>query len=122
MTKINQIQNELGNLGDAAFQKLADAYLHKKGYEQIHTIGSVIGADKVRKGTPDSLVTLSDGKYVFAEYTTQKNGVGNKFKDDLHKCLDEKKTGIPVNKIKEVVFCCTSFLTTQDIEIITREF
>jgi len=105
MTKINQIQNELRNLGDAAFQKLADAYLHKKGYEQIHTIGSVIEADKVRKGTPDSLVTLSDGKYVFAEYTTQKDGVGNKFKNDLCKCLDEKKTGIPVNKIKEVVFC-----------------
>jgi hypothetical protein len=46
MSKINQIQDKLRSLGDAAFQKLADAYLHKKGYEQINPIGSVIGLAK----------------------------------------------------------------------------
>jgi ABC-type polysaccharide/polyol phosphate transport system ATPase subunit len=108
MSKINQIQNELRSLGDAAFQKLADSYLHKKGYEQINPIGSVIGSDKVRKGTPDTLITLSNGKYIFAEYTTQKTGVYAKFKEDLNKCFDEQKTGISVSKIEEVVFCHTS--------------
>lgn len=29
MSKINQIQKELQSLGDAKFQKLADAYLHQ---------------------------------------------------------------------------------------------
>jgi hypothetical protein len=38
MSKINQIQNKLNELSGGAFQKLADAYLHKKGYEQINSL------------------------------------------------------------------------------------
>ena len=73
MSKINQIQNKIRELEGGTFQKLADAYIHKKGYNHINTIGSVIGSDKVRKGTPDTLVSLPNGKFVFAEYTTQKD-------------------------------------------------
>jgi hypothetical protein len=116
MSKLNQIQNALRSLGDAAFQKLADAYLHKKAYERINPIGSVIGADKVRKGTPDTLIALPNGKYVFAEHTAQKEGVCKKFKADLNKCLDPEKTGIPVSKIEEIVFCHTSLLTSDEEE------
>ncbi|MEH1941716.1 MAG: hypothetical protein V7L01_16060 [Nostoc sp.] len=87
MSKINQIQNELREQSGEKFQKIADAYLHKKGYEQINPLGSVIGADKVRTGTPDTLVVLPNGKYVFAEYTTEKKGVAQKFKKDLDKCF-----------------------------------
>jgi hypothetical protein len=96
MSKINQIQNKLIELDGAAFQKLADAYLHKKGYEQINSLGSVIGADKVQTGTPDTLVPLPNGKYVFAEYTTQKKRIYKKLKEDLDKCFNEAKTGIAV--------------------------
>jgi hypothetical protein len=120
MSKINQIQNELREQSGEKFQKIADAYLHKKGYEQINPLGSVIGADKVRTGTPDTLVVLPNGKYVFAEYTTEKKGVAQKFKKDLDKCFDEVKTGISVEKIQEIVLCHTSMLSP-DEEVLLRE-
>lgn len=111
MSKLNQIQNELQQISGEAFQKLADAYLHKRGYEQINPLGSVIGADQVRPGTPDTLVPLPTGKYVFAEYTTtESDKIIQKFKKDLKKCFDEAKTQISVNKIQEIVFCHTSML------------
>ena len=46
MGKINQIQNKILELSGGAFQKLADVYLYKRGYERINPLGSVIGADK----------------------------------------------------------------------------
>ncbi|MBH8574961.1 ATP-binding protein [Nostocaceae cyanobacterium CENA369] len=121
MSKINQIQNKLRELGGAAFQKLADAYLYKKGYERINSIGSVIGTDNVRKGTPDTLISLANGKYVFAEYTIQKEGVYKKLKSDLDKCFDESKTGIRITKIEEVVFCHTSTLNTDEQDALREE-
>lgn len=125
MSKLNQIQNELRQLSGGAFQKLADAYLHKKGYEQINPLGSVIGADQVRKGTPDTLVPLPNGKYVFAEHTTEsdkkKGKVFQKFKGDLHKCFDEAKTGIPVSKIQEIVLCHTSMLAPDEEKALREE-
>lgn len=116
MAKINQIQKRLLELDGGAFQKLCDAYLHKKGYEAINSIGSVIGSNKVKKGTPDTLVTLPNGKYVFAEYTTQQKGLYGKMVGDLDKCFDESKTGIPVEKIEQVIFCNNSELAPADME------
>jgi DNA polymerase III delta prime subunit len=110
MSKLNQIQSKLRELDGGAFQKLADAYLHKKGYENINPLGSVIGANKVKKGTPDTYLRQSDNKFIFVEYTTQPSGLFGKLKKDLGKCLDESKTGIPVSEIKEIVFCHTSTL------------
>lgn len=121
MSKINQIQNKLKELSGGAFQKLADAYLHKKGYEQINSLGSVIGADKVRKGTPDTLIPLPNGKYVFAEYTTQQDGIYEKLKKDLDKCFDEAKTDIAVEKIHEVVICYTSTLNTSELNSLREQ-
>lgn len=108
MSKINQIQSRLLELDGGEFQKLADAYLHKKGYEHINPLGSVIGSNKTRTGTPDTLIPLPNGKYVFAEHTTQQERIYRKIKSDLDNCFDEAKTGIPVEKIHEVVFCHTS--------------
>lgn len=121
MSKINQIQNKLRELDGGAFQKLADAYLHKKGYEQINSLGSVIGADKVRKGTPDTLVLLPNGKYAFAEYTTQQDRIYEKLKKDIDKCFDEAKTGIAVEKIDEVVICHTSTLNPSELNLLREE-
>jgi hypothetical protein len=105
MSKINQIQTELRGLDQAKFQKLADLYLYKKrGHERINSLGSVIGADKVRPGTPDTLISLPNGKYIFAEHTTQQTGLFGKITGDLSKCFDEAKTGISVDKIEEIVF------------------
>ncbi|QZN75736.1 MULTISPECIES: hypothetical protein [unclassified Paenibacillus] len=114
MSKINQIQNKIHELSGDVFQKVADAYLHAKGYNDINPLGSVIGADKVRKGTPDSLCTLPNGKYVFFEYTTQKSNLYKKIIDDLEKCFNRAKTGIAVDLIEEVVYCHTSSLTPEE--------
>lgn len=121
MGKINQIQNRLQGLNGGEFQKLCDSYLIKKGYHQIYPIGSVVGSNKVRKGTPDTLFLLPDGKYVFAEYTTQKTNVLGKCKDDLKKCFDEKKTGIPVDKIQEIVLCHTTDLLAAELNSLRTE-
>ena len=121
MSKINQIQDKLRELSGGAFQKLADAYLHRKGYEHINPLGSVIGSDKVRKGTPDTLVSLPNGKYIFAEHTTQKEDLYDKLKDDLDKCFDEKRTGVPVEKIQELIFCHTSLLTPAEENVLAEE-
>ena len=115
MSKINQIQNRIRELEGGRFQQLADAYLHKIGYERINPIGSVIGANKVRKGTPDTLFPQSNGKYVFAEHTTESDAtVYRKLNSDLDKCLDPATTGVPIGKIEEVVFCHTSTLSAQE--------
>lgn len=117
MAKINQIQNALKELDGGAFQKLADSYLLRKGYPKINPIGSVAGCNKVRKGTPDTLITTNDGMYVFGEYTTiSSDKVFSKFSDDIAKCLDENKTGIETTKIKEIVLCYTSDLSAKEID------
>ena len=71
MSKVTQIQRTLRQLDGGTFQKLADAYSYRKGYRDINPIGSVIGADKTRKGTPDTFVKQPNGKYIFFEHTTQ---------------------------------------------------
>lgn len=117
MAKINQIQNALKELDGGAFQKLADSYVLRKGYPQINPIGSVAGNNKVRKGTPDTLIPTNNGKYVFGEYTTiSSDKVYSKFSDDIAKCLDEDKTGISTAKIKEIVLCYTSDLSAKEID------
>ena len=114
MSKFNQIQRALSELSGGAFQKLADAYLFRRGYENINPLGSVVGADKVRVGTPDTLVRLADGRFAFAEHTTEKRGLYRKLSGDLEKCFDEEKTGVPVAEIAEVVFCYTSDLSSEE--------
>lgn len=116
MSKINQIQNAIKELDGGAFQKLADFYLKKKGYDCLVPLGSVIGANKVRKGTPDTLIALPNGKYVFAEYTTQQTGLFEKIMGDIQKCFDEVKTDVPVSKIQEVVYCHTSTIDAGELE------
>jgi hypothetical protein len=122
MAKINQIQKKLLELDGGAFQKLADSYLLKKGYRQINPLGSVIGSNKVRKGTPDTLIPLSNGKYIFAEYsTTQETDIFGKFMGDLNKCFDANKTGIAVEKIQEVVLCHTTEFSPEELERLSAE-
>jgi len=96
MSKANQIQDALYSLGGGEFQKLADAYVVEKGFGRINSIGSVVASNKVKAGTPDTLLATPEGNYIFAEYTTQKQGLLSKIKGDLGKCFDEAKTGSPL--------------------------
>lgn len=121
MSKINQIQNALKELDGGQFQKLCDSYLAYKGYKNLNPLGSVRGANKVRKGTPDTFIRQANGRFVFVEYTTQQDGVIEKFKDDLAKCLDESKTGIPTKDIAEIILCHTSRFTAEEESEIYNE-
>src|SRR5262245_28715363 len=121
MSKLNQIQVALKGIDQAKFQKLCDAYLHKRGYDNVNPLGVVIGADKVVKGTPDTFFASSNGRYVFAEYTTQQKGVFRKVLADLQKCFNEEKTGVPIEYIQEIILCHNSHLSPEDIYTLTEE-
>ena len=115
MTTINTIEQRIRQMDGGEFQKLCDAYLSMIDYGKPNAFGSVTGSNKVKKGTPDTFFERDNGKLVFAEYTTQMEGVFGKLNGDLDKCLDEKKTKVPVNKIDEVVFCYTSELAPSEV-------
>jgi hypothetical protein len=110
MATVNQIEQKILEMDGGAFQKLCDAYLSAIGYGHPNSLGSHSGTNKVRKGTPDTFFEAPGGKLIFAEYTTQKSGLVKKLDGDLSKCLDEKKTKVPVERIAKIVFCYTSQL------------
>lgn len=115
MSKLNQIQRELQAIDSAKFQKLGDSYLAKKySYSEIIPIGSVIGKDKTRTGTPDTLFKLENGRFVFVEYTTQEKDIAKKFTQDLEKCFDEEKTNIPIAEIEKIVLACNGELSRDE--------
>jgi len=108
-----RIEQALAAIDDAAFQRLCDVLLRARGYDRINSIGTVLGANKVVTGTPDTLVMLPDGQFVFAEYTTQQSGTFGKLHSDLQKCFNEAKTGIPVARIHEIILCHNAHLTAK---------
>lgn len=108
MATITAIQRKIAEMSPAAFQRLCDDYLAKMGYTGIVSLGTMDGAEKTTPGTPDTYFCIKDGKYVFAEYTTQRDGLANKIMEDLEKCVDESETGIPVGDISEIIYCHTS--------------
>lgn len=114
MSKINQIQNALKELDGGRFQKLCDCYLQEKGHVHINPIGSVFGSDKVRKGTPDSVVKNRCGNLVFIEYTTQQDCLFSKLSSDIEKCLDESRTGISTSELGQIILCHTGRLTPKE--------
>lgn len=115
MSKVNQIQNELKSIDGGSFQKLCDLYLMQyPQYANLKPIGSVVGKDKTKTGVPDSLITLPDGTFALAHYTTQESGLPGKLKADFDSSFDEAHTGVPVNQIKEILFCHNGTLDTKD--------
>jgi hypothetical protein len=115
MGKINQIQITLKGLSEGKFQKLADAYLVEKRMGIVNSVGSVIGADKTRKGRPDTLITLPNGNYALAEFTTQQTELLDKLKKDLRDCFVEEETGVPIEKIDQVILCFNSKLNAPEV-------
>jgi hypothetical protein len=121
MSKFTQIEIALKSINPGRFQALWDAYLNARGYRNVNPIGRVVGDDKTKTGTPDSLVSLPNGNYLFGEWTTQKDGVAGKFLEDIAKCFDERKTGIPKGRIQEIVCGHTSVLSTEDEQSLIDE-
>jgi len=123
MSKLDQIQNELKSINQAKFQKLCDSYLYRVlDAKEIESKGSVIGKEKTRTGTPDTILTLQNDKKVFVEATTQSSELLAKFSEDLDKCFDSKKTGIPLSKIEKIILACnTNLLSEEDKKILRKK-
>jgi len=119
MANIESIKQRILQLDAGSFQNLCDSYLYKIGYSNIVSLGGEAGTRKTTPGTPDTYFIALNGKYIFVEYTTQQSGLFTKIKDDLEKCLNTSKTGVPHNKISEIIYCHTSSNLTpsQDSEI-----
>ena len=108
MAYIESIKQKILQLDAGTFQNLCDSYLCKIGYSNIVSLGGEAGTRKTTLGTPDTYFIAPDGKYIFVEYTTQKTKLYEKIKDDIKKCLDTSRTGIPHDKISEIIYCHTS--------------
>ncbi|BAC15334.1 hypothetical protein [Oceanobacillus iheyensis HTE831] len=121
MSKINEIQNKIHELNGGEFQKMMDVYFSKTINGEVYSIGSVIGNNNTKTGTPDTLIKSAESKYIFIEYTVQKSNLYKKFEDDLEKCLDESKTNIPLNEIEKIICCCTGRLSTEEISKLTAK-
>ena len=115
MATVNTIENRILEMDGGEFQKLCDAYLFTIGYGKPNSTGSVAGANKVRKGTPDTFFELPNGKLVFAEYTAQKDNLFGKLESDLGKCFDEEKTEVPISKIEEIIMCYTGQIKPAEV-------
>ncbi len=108
MSRITDIKAKINVLEGGAFQELCDALLARKGYEGILAYGMQAGTMKTTKGNPDTYFKSKNGKYIFVAYTTQKDYLFEKAKDDIEKCLNPEKTGIQAQDIEEIIFCHTS--------------
>lgn len=121
MANIETIKQKILQLDAGSFQNLCDSYLYKIGYPNIVSLGGEPGTQKTTLGTPDTYFITANGKYVFVEYTTQRTKLFAKIRSDLEKCLDTAKTGVPHDKISEIIYCHTSSNLTplQDSEVKT---
>lgn len=118
MGKLQAITNSLIEINGAIFQELCDSFLVKrvKDYSSFNRLGSQSIKQKTTIGTPDSFFLLSNGKYMFAEYTTVSSNRLNKLKNDICDCLNPLKTSIPKNKIEKIILCFNFNLKASEIE------
>ncbi|MCW3090492.1 MAG: hypothetical protein JWP81_1561 [Ferruginibacter sp.] len=127
MANLQQIEQALIAINETQFQELCDEYLSfsDDSYTSISRPGSQKGKKKTKKGTPDAFWILPNGRYVFAEYTTQnrndsKTAFLEKLKADVLKCLDKKVTGVEVQKIQKIILCFNSEINTKEIEAVKK--
>ena len=72
--------------------------------EKFLCLGMKPGTKKTTIGNPDTYFRKENCRYVFVVYTTEQEGIYNKIKKDIDKCLDFSKTGIE-EKYKEMFNC-----------------
>lgn len=118
MSKLQTIENALSAINETVFQELCDSFLILKNnnYRSFSRTGSQSGKQKTVKGTPDTFLILPNGNYIFVEYSTNISAGLSKLKQDINKCIDANKTGIPVNQIEEIILCINFNLKTKEIQ------
>ncbi len=105
---IKDIKSKIEKLSPADFQEFCDALISNYRSGQINSYGLKPGTGKTIKGTPDTYIRNENDKYIFIEYTTQTDGIYNKLRDDIAKCLDKSKTKIDIADIEEIICCYTT--------------
>lgn len=120
--RLKLIEQQLLGIDSAAFQNLCDVYLALREQElsSINRTGSQFGKQKTVKGTPDTFFRLSDGSLRYVEYTTQANDLVKKIEEDIDKCLDPAKTGLPANQVHKIIICFNSRLDVAEETAITQ--
>lgn len=100
---------KIGKLEGGRFQNMCNQILDEMGY-RIHPLGSHDESDKTTPGTPDTFF-LKDDCYTLVEYTTQEDGIFQKIKGDVEKCIKKiKECKIEKGKIVE-------FYTSSNLKI-----
>ncbi|WP_295801163.1 hypothetical protein [Mucilaginibacter sp.] len=115
---IETIEMKMKSMNADAFHRLGDHFLFYDGgedYETINPVGQAEGKQKPRGGTPDTKIKLSNGKFIFIQYTTQDNSPKkkdfyNKLVSDLEACFDPRKTKFTPKQIDRIVLCFNSNL------------
>lgn len=121
MYKISQIADAIISMNDASFQELCNHFLSQKyEYAHVSAIGSVIGKEKTKKGTPDAVFTDKNGNYIFVEHTTQTqlgrtSSFYKKIASDIKKCFDLSKSGISNQQIVKIIICHIGRLSPKEI-------
>lgn len=120
--RLKLIEQQLLGIDSAAFQNLCDIYLAFKEQEfaSINRTGSQFGKQKTVKGTPDTFFRLADGSLRYVEFTTKADGLVDKIKEDIDKCLDPTKTGVPANQVHKIIICFNSRLDVAEETAITQ--
>ncbi|HRO86136.1 MAG TPA: hypothetical protein PK110_15030 [Niabella sp.] len=120
--RLKLIEQQLLGIDSAAFQNLCDIYLafREQEFASINRTGSQFGKQKTVKGTPDTFFRLADGSLRYVEFTTKADGLVDKIKEDIDKCLDPTKTGVPANQVHKIIICFNSRLDVAEETAITQ--
>jgi len=120
--RLKLIEQQLLGIDSAAFQNLCDIYLafREQEFASINRTGSQFGKQKTVKGTPDTFFRLTDGSLRYVEFTTKADGLVDKIKEDIDKCLDPIKTGVPANQVHKIIICFNSRLDVAEETAITQ--
>lgn len=107
-------------LEQGVFQILGCEFIRNQYQGELHTPGAVDQNNKTKSGRPDAYIIKPDGQYILCEFTTKDNSNAtdfyNKLKDDLLGCLDPSVLGIDIARVDEIVLCCNSSISIQDME------
>lgn len=118
MSRLQAIEQALASINPASFQELCDSFLalRNPNYTAFTRTGSQSGKQKTVKGTPDTFLLLPNGKYIFVEYSTNVSAGITKLEEDIAKCIDKAKTGIPTEQIAEIIICVNFNLKADEIQ------
>lgn len=121
----NELKNKISEMEQGRFQHLGDDIVKAYFGKVPQSLGSQLGTDKTKAGTPDSYISLENGKFILIEYTTTESQGHNRYKlrskmkKDIEACLSLNKSHITPDKIEEILCVYNSNgLDSGDIDLL----